>query len=771
VPSTLPSQSGVLNPTPYNVSGALDTYEATRIYTRNTVAGAQIASAIGPEAGAVTPRGGALQPGSNVTQPEKYMYFGGAAPDNQNYSPYNTPDANSAAEGKTGGGVTHKTFESSLLTNVLGSQGTSDRSQWRYHQPVYCKTYTETKRSEVPGLMSTPLRAVYRGGSTSYNYNYGGELLANRGGFELLPPDDEVLGCPFPVGCPTSNGIGNTLTPGNILTALPPCTYTKIEWFNTETPVKLGEGATYVVQESDIGSQIYFFVTYGDGSTDVSSSNCYSPVEVTLNANFFRLFNNNGPGSFAANENIVIYFPAFDIFGNFYGQSWWTGGAGGGAIPNPFTPVISKIDKDRQLVWSYDYRVFDGYITDWTKPTAHCLVNDEIHHFSMKSDATDFRYMYLQRLIVDKSTGSIKQITGIRYFMSTLVFFVGRSLDVKRVHTNGSGTYWVAASLPDPTATSAQSDVILKLDTLPDGSLTTMWSYEIISTYINGTLRDEGAATDGFNINEDQNIIYFQGYAQASFRRPTLVVLNASTGAVIYKQPFASVNGDPTILGFRANYIDTDNCLYQVANNSISTVGMKPGVPIWILKKDPNKNIVWMKNVLAILPVDDYSVSTTSMLVINTKLLCCFGRSIGAFTPDQRPHLFLIDTETGNIERLIRLDPSPIANSFGNNISLTNGIRPDEFILYGQNGFYLNLNINNIPLNTSLPTVNPAQVYTFTDLPTTGAVDYVSYTPSILRLPPDVTWPGVGTYYTVPVASGQLTTPTSPTIVSGIYLS
>jgi hypothetical protein len=30
--------------------------------------------------------------------------------------------------------------------------------------------------------MSTPLRAVYRGGSTSYNYNFGGALAANRGG-------------------------------------------------------------------------------------------------------------------------------------------------------------------------------------------------------------------------------------------------------------------------------------------------------------------------------------------------------------------------------------------------------------------------------------------------------------------------------------------------------------------------------------------------------------------------------------------------------------
>jgi hypothetical protein len=193
VPLTLGDQSSALDPTPYNVSSALDTYDATRIYTRNTVAGAQIASAIGSETGKINPRGAALQPRANVTQPEKYMYYGGAAPDNQNYSPYNTPNANSPAEGKTGGGVTHKTFESSLLTNVLGSQGTSDRSQWRYHQPVYCKTYTETKRSEAPGLMSTPLRAVYRGGSTSYNYNYGSELLANTGGFSSAPAPGVVI--------------------------------------------------------------------------------------------------------------------------------------------------------------------------------------------------------------------------------------------------------------------------------------------------------------------------------------------------------------------------------------------------------------------------------------------------------------------------------------------------------------------------------------------------------------------------------------------------
>jgi len=258
VPSTLASQSGGLDSTPYNVIGALDTYDGVRISTRNTVAGAQIASAIGP------------QPGSTVSRPEKYMYFGGAAPDNQNYSPYNTPEINLAAEGKTGGGVTHKTFESSLLTNVLGSQGTSDRSQWRYHQPVYCKTYTETRRSEAPGLMSTPLRAVYRGGSTSYSYNYGGELAANRGGFELLPYDTAV-GCPFPPAPPQNTaGNSNIINPLDILTVDSYCSFISIEWFNTSTNTSIGSGNNYTVQSTDVDYSIYYIVTYTDGSTETS---------------------------------------------------------------------------------------------------------------------------------------------------------------------------------------------------------------------------------------------------------------------------------------------------------------------------------------------------------------------------------------------------------------------------------------------------------------------------------------------------------------------
>ena len=178
VPLVPPSAGELLNPTAYQASGALDTYSYARVSTPVSIAGAKVVSSVESD---VT--------FENRTS-KKFVYYGGGCPDNQDYSPFNTPDSNTAAEGRTGGGVTHQLYESPLLTNVLGSQGTSDRSQWQYNQPVYCSVYTEAVRPETPGLMSSVVRSTYRGGSTSYMANYATLLLGDPGGFEELEYDD-----------------------------------------------------------------------------------------------------------------------------------------------------------------------------------------------------------------------------------------------------------------------------------------------------------------------------------------------------------------------------------------------------------------------------------------------------------------------------------------------------------------------------------------------------------------------------------------------------
>lgn len=143
----------------YAPSGLLSSYQGYRPVTFDKIAGVQAATFTGPDYG--------------VRDAGKYTYFAGAAPDTQNYTPYNTPEGNTGAQGKTGGGVTHGRYEGGILTNILGSQGTSNRSEWVYNPPVYCKTYTQTVRTQDPGLMSTAFRFVYRGRSSSYVSNYG----------------------------------------------------------------------------------------------------------------------------------------------------------------------------------------------------------------------------------------------------------------------------------------------------------------------------------------------------------------------------------------------------------------------------------------------------------------------------------------------------------------------------------------------------------------------------------------------------------------------
>jgi hypothetical protein len=142
----------------YAPSGALSSYVGYRPLGTSKIANAKVSSAYGPQFGA--------------RDAGAYTYFRGTAPDTQRYTPYNTPDNNSAAQGYTGGGVTHARYEGGILTNPTNDTSGS-RASWQYNPPVYCQTFTETVRSTTPGLMSSPLRFVYRGKSSRYAYNYG----------------------------------------------------------------------------------------------------------------------------------------------------------------------------------------------------------------------------------------------------------------------------------------------------------------------------------------------------------------------------------------------------------------------------------------------------------------------------------------------------------------------------------------------------------------------------------------------------------------------
>lgn len=141
----------------YAPSGALSSYDGYRPLGINTIANAKVSTAYGPQFGLRTTG--------------QSTYFNGIAPASQNYTPYNTPASNTAADGITGGGVTHGRYEGGILTNPTNDTSGS-RASWIYNPPVYCKTFTETVRSTAPGLMSTALRYIYRGKAQTYVSNY-----------------------------------------------------------------------------------------------------------------------------------------------------------------------------------------------------------------------------------------------------------------------------------------------------------------------------------------------------------------------------------------------------------------------------------------------------------------------------------------------------------------------------------------------------------------------------------------------------------------------
>ena len=774
VPSTLPSQSGSLDPTPYNVSGALDTYDGTRIYTRDNVAGAQAASAIGPEMGKINPRGGALQPRADVTRPETYMYYGGAAPDNQDYSPYNTPDANSAAEGKTGGGVTHRAYESSLLTNVLGSQGTSDRSQWRYHQPVYCKTYTETRRSETPGLMSTPLRYVYRGSASSYNYNYGGELLANKGGFELLPYDDEVLGCPFPVGCPTAIGDPLFLSPGDVLLASPPCKYITIRWYQNDTIESIEEGTTYTIKETDIGSKIYYVVTYPDNSTDSSNENCFDLVYAPISKNWYRLHYANQ--SLLDEVGYVEY--SSTIFDN-QGNTWSVKRYNSCESAN-----IHKVDSNANLAWSREYRpdTSQNTFTDRNGVGATFLLDNDdtsLEIFYQRWTAPNSTPSRIYRFTVDKATGDLLSTRTITYTPIDTIVATDTIINIVKFNNN----YYMLQSKRAGTANNF-SVCVHKFD----ANLNLIWVKQL-KELSRATASDTcTTATDSFpqDFKEVNGyLVGCNGIGNFNRANPSAFILDLE-GSLVKTLPYIRSIAGLFIQQFvyvpRAIDMDNDQNVYTIGGyeSSPSLLGSTYG-RVLVIKQNSTGQLVWATNlgptISSVAVSGNISIRNGRQLyIINNKLVIAGVIEYSLTVPTTYvTFIAIINMSTGTIERAFRIlsGPSISLTRQGQYLKISKMKQPTGFIVTTSVGYRFTFDINNLPNPGTYTSTGSPYQYTITDatlIQNSNLSELQSVTTGSCSSFPLVD-PGIGIYYgTNTTISGIAAAPSGLPIISGVAL-
>ena len=141
------------------ISGALTVYNGFRRQGFIKTANSTVQTAFGPEPG-LKDRGA-------------FVWYGTSVPDNQRYDPFGTPGANTAAEGQTGGANSFAIGRSPTLTNPTNDDS-GTRAAWVYNPPVYCETWSEAVRSDIPGQMGTVQRFMYRGKSTRYVPNFGG---------------------------------------------------------------------------------------------------------------------------------------------------------------------------------------------------------------------------------------------------------------------------------------------------------------------------------------------------------------------------------------------------------------------------------------------------------------------------------------------------------------------------------------------------------------------------------------------------------------------
>lgn len=142
-------------------SGLLTSYEGFRAQTLYSTANSTVQTAYGP------------QPG--LRNKGSYTWYGEQVPDNQLYSPFQTPSSNDNTidgGGITGGAVAQPRVQAPALTNPTNDT-TGSRAAWVYHYPAYCQTFTETRYTGVPGQMGAPVRNSYRGKSSRYVPNYG----------------------------------------------------------------------------------------------------------------------------------------------------------------------------------------------------------------------------------------------------------------------------------------------------------------------------------------------------------------------------------------------------------------------------------------------------------------------------------------------------------------------------------------------------------------------------------------------------------------------
>ena len=589
--------------------------------------------------------------------------------------------------------------------------------------------------------MSTPLRYVYRGSASSYNYNYGGELLANKGGFELLPYDDEVLGCPFPVGCPTNSGSSDQLVVGDTLSAVVYCPFVKIEWFNSNN-VLLGIGLTYTTTDTDIDYRIYFKVTYPDGSTDNSSLTCFGVVVADSFRYWFQLWQTTG-----AFPRGHIFSSVVDNDGSLY-LSYYTS--------NLLLPSVHKISNNVQIQWGVTFPLDPAFV--------RTVLNDAgSSYYLVNSSSTTIDFLAWQwspgpnypiriyRYCLDKTTGSIVSCISTDFDPPTAD--TGGYFAIFDVKIDNSGNYYcifrysINAEIWVPSVAKFDSNLnfiwgkIFQRRKYRDGTC--------IADTSNGypSLTVSDSSLIGCDWRNDSNRVC-NNYFELDFDGN---VIN------LFKSKFSTPDFPSDLNPFHVRSVcrDSSGNIYGVGTYDSNFAASN----VIVYKDLPSDTTVWAFSIGATWSGTGVGgplilLEGNQLAVINSKLVLAAPWEYGSGGATVRQIIVCVfDTDTGSMEQAIGIRPN---SDVGQGLILQPMPENSKFLIQTDYGWRIRLDVTDLPASGN---------YFCTDIP---AAKYTVYTltPSVSSsifyrfdgcAPPGFVDANLGAYFTpsTPVATAS----------------
>jgi hypothetical protein len=570
--------------------------------------------------------------------------------------------------------------------------------------------------------MSTPLRYVYRGSASSYNYNYGSELLANKGGFELLPYDDEVLGCPFPVGCPTNSGSSDQLIVGDILSAVVYCPFVKIEWFNSDNTL-LGTGLTYITTSADIDYRIYFKVTYPDGSTDSSSTNCFPAVIADSLRYWYRRYSTGATRG-------KVYSSVVDNNGDMYVVQY---------VGSSVFPAVYKISNDVTQQWGRVYTLDPSKLATASNDfgSSYYLLNTGQNHIDFLAwqwtpAGPPYGYDYpirIYRYRISKADGSV--ISTVALDWNPAPTFPPLYFSIREAKVDSDNNYYFVGSFP------IQNEVQVRCLLKFTESLNFVWcrafQKKVYRTGLGGVLCsgtladplvslniDDSSLIGCVALNDSQNVV--TNYFQLDLDGNTLTTFSSK---------FSTSNFSSDLDPFQPRSVcrDSEGNIYGVGGYETSVaLGLFGSVIVY--KDSPSDTTVWAKDIRNTF----YSVGRPSinvlgnqLLVINEKLVFVAPWTANTLPVTHNLLLFVFDTETGVLEQCIELKPP---DEIGDTVIIQRLPENNKFFVQTDSGYRIRLDITDLPANGNyICTDNVLNKYTASGLvPAAGNHTFYRFT-------------------------------------------